>query len=81
MAKTAKEKAPKVKKEKKAGVGALAVTLLLEGKTNEQTLAAVKKAFPKSSVSASSIAWYRNNLRANGKKVPTARELKAKAKV
>lgn len=76
----AKAKSAPKPRAKKEGVGALAVKLLLEGKTNEEALAAVKRAFPKSSVSASSIAWYRNKLRSDGRKVPTARELKAKSK-
>jgi hypothetical protein len=78
MAATAKK--TKVVKEKKAGVGDVAIEALRAGKGNEEVLALVQKKFPDASVSISSIAWYRNKLRSDGEKVPTAREIKAKAK-
>jgi hypothetical protein len=77
-AKKSKTKAPA--KEKKPGVGDLAIQLLRDGKSNEDVLAAVQKKFPDSAVSISSIAWYRNKLRSDGEKVPTARDVKKKAK-
>ena len=70
------------KKEKKApkrGVGTAAVEAITAGKTNEETLAAVRKEFPDAKTTLASINWYRNKLRSEGKKVPTARELKKKA--
>lgn len=66
--------------EKKPGVGDVAIEALRAGKDNEEVLDLVKKKFPNASVSASSIAWYRNKLRSDGEKVPTAREVKAKRK-
>lgn len=68
------------KKDKKPGVGDVAIEALRAGKSNEDVLAIVQKKFPDASVSISSIAWYRNKLRSDGEKVPTAREIKAKAK-
>lgn len=75
-----KAKAVKKSVEKKPGVGDVAITALRDGKDNEEVLAIVKKKFPEAAVSASSIAWYRNKLRSDGEKVPTAREIKAKRK-
>ncbi len=70
------------KKSKKAtpkhGVGTVAIEAIMAGKTNEDALAACRKAFPEAKTSVASINWYRNKLRAEGKKVPTARELKKK---
>ncbi len=63
------------------GVGTVAIEALKAGKTNEETLEAVKKAFPGAKTSLASINWYRNKLRADGNKsVKTARELKRAAK-
>lgn len=73
-------KKSKTEKVKKPGVGDVAIEALRAGKSNEEVLAIVQKKFPDASVSASSIAWYRNKLRSDGEKVPTAREIKAKAK-
>ena len=73
----------KEKKEKKApkrGVGAVAIEAILAGKTNEEALEAVRKKFPEAKTSLASINWYRNKARSDGEKVPTARELKKKAK-
>jgi septal ring factor EnvC (AmiA/AmiB activator) len=67
-------------KEKVPGVGDLAKELIRAGKTNEEVLAAVKEKFPEAKTSMASINWYRNKLRGDGEKVPTARELKADAK-
>jgi len=79
---TAKKAAKKTKVagDKKPGVGDVAIAALRDGKDNEETLALVKKKFPDAAVSISSIAWYRNKLRTDGEKVPTAREIKAKRK-
>ena len=76
MAAAAKKKST-TEKPKKQGVGDVAIAALRDRKTNEEALAAVQKKFPDASVSISSIAWYRNKLRSDGEKVPTARELKA----
>ena len=73
----------KKKTEKKAapkrGVGTVAIEAITAGKTNEEALDACREAFPDAKTSLASINWYRNKLRAEGKKVPTARELKKKA--
>ncbi len=71
--------APEVK-EKVPGVGDLAKDLIRNGKTNEEVLATVKEKFPEAKTSMASINWYRNKLRNDGEKVPTARELKADVK-
>lgn len=77
---TKKKAAPKKSGDKKPGVGDVAIAALRDGKDNDEVLALVQKKFPDASVSISSIAWYRNKLRSDGEKVPTAREIKAKRK-
>lgn len=67
-------------KDKKRGVGAIAIEAIREGKTNEEALAAVQAELPDAKTSLASINWYRNKLRSDGEDVPTARELKKKAK-
>lgn len=67
-------------KEPKRGVGMVATEAIRAGKTNDEALAAVKSEFPDAKTSLSSINWYRNKLRADGEKVPTARELKKASK-
>ena len=64
----------------KRGIGTVAIEAICAGKTNEEALAAVHKAFPDGKTSLASINWYRNKLRSEGKKVSTARDLKKKAK-
>lgn len=66
--------------EKKRGVGDAAMEAIRDGKTNEEALAIVKEEFPERKTSLASINWYRGNMRKNGEKVPTARELKKQAK-
>jgi len=68
------------KKEKKRGVGDAAIEAIRGGATNEEALEAVKAEFPEAKTSLASINWYRNKLRSDGEKVPTARELRKKAK-
>lgn len=67
-------------KQPKRGVGTVAIDAIRAGRTNEQALEAVKKEFPDAKTSLASINWYRNKLRADGEKVPSARELKKAAK-
>lgn len=74
MGKTEATKAPKV------GVGTVALEAIRAGKTNEEALAAVRAEYPEAKTSLASINWYRNKARSDGEKVPTARELKKKAK-
>lgn len=73
-AKAAKPKAEV--KEPRRGVGTAAREAIAAGKTNEEVLAAVKREFPTAKASLASINWYRNKMRSDGEKVPTARELK-----
>ncbi len=70
----------KAKATAKRGVGTAAIEAIRAGKDNAEVLAAVMKEFPDAKTTLASINWYRNNLRAAGEKIPTARELKAKAK-
>lgn len=73
----AKAKAPKTPKR---GIGTVIKEAILAGKTNEEALAAAKSEFPDAGTTASTVSWYRNQLRKEGHaEVPTARELKKKA--
>lgn len=72
-AKKAAAKATPVKKVDKSeskprgtGIGAFCIELLLKGKSNEETASAARDKFG-SSTSASSVAWYRNKLKNEGK--------------
>lgn len=67
-------------KQDKRTIGSVAVEAIREGKTNEEALEAVKAEFPDAKTSLASINWYRNKLRSDGEKVPTARELKKQAR-
>jgi hypothetical protein len=81
MTKAAAEKPAKEPKAPKGPtVGDVAIEAIRAGKTNEETLAVVKAKFPEAKTKLASINWYRNKLRSEGEKVPTAREQKAKAK-
>lgn len=73
--KKTKKAAPKAPKR---GVGTVAIDAIVAGKSNEEALEACRKEFPEAKTSLASINWYRNKLRSEGKKVPTARELKKK---
>lgn len=87
-AKAAKE--PKEPKAPKRGVGTVAMEAILNGATNEEALAAVRKEFPDANTTKASINWYRNKLRKDGtlsvggawkgKPVPNAREMAKAAK-
>jgi murein DD-endopeptidase MepM/ murein hydrolase activator NlpD len=66
----AAKKAAKSEGEKKPrgqGIGAYACEAILKGKSNEEVVAIVLKKFPDASTSASSVAWYRNKLKNEGK--------------
>lgn len=54
-------------KAKAQGIGAFCMGLIIKGKTNEEVLAAAKQQFPNAATSASSVAWYRNKLKSDGK--------------
>ncbi len=73
------KKEKKTKTTPKRGVGTVAIEAIMASKTNEEALTACRKEFPEAKTSLASINWYRNKLRGEGKKVPTARELKKKA--
>ncbi len=87
-AKAEKAKEPKAPKR---GVGTVAMEAILNGATNEEALAAVRKEFPDANTTKASINWYRNKLRKDGtvstggawkgKPVPNAREMAKAAKV
>lgn len=68
-------------KTPKRGVGTVIREQLIAGATNEAALEAVKAEFPESATSASTVSWYRNDLRKDGNphKVPTANEAKKAA--
>lgn len=53
-------------KPRGTGIGAYCIELLLKGKSNEETAAAARDKFG-SNTSASSVAWYRNKLKNEGK--------------
>jgi len=82
-----KEKEPK---QPKRGVGTVAMEAILDGASNEEALAAVRKEFPDANTTKASINWYRNKLRKDGtvstggawkgKPVPNAREMAKAAK-
>jgi len=77
-------------KAPKRGIGAVAMEAILDGATNEEALAAVRKEFPDANTTKASINWYRNKLRKDeavctggawkGKTVPNAREMAKVAK-
>lgn len=58
-------------------IGAVAVELMLKGKTDAQVLSALKKRFPKAKTSENSISWYRSTARKNKVAVPLNSELEA----
>lgn len=60
-------KASSDKQPRGQGIGAFCMDLIVKGKTNEEVLGAVKAKFPNASTSASSVAWYRNKLKSEGK--------------
>ena len=66
-AKPAVKAKPVSDKPKKKGIGAFCEALILKKKSNEEVLEAVGKEFPDASTSDSSISWYRNKLRKEGK--------------
>ena len=81
---------PAEPKEPKRGVGTVAMEAILNGASNEEALAAVRKEFPDANTTKASINWYRNKLRKDGtvstggawkgKPVPNAREMAKAAK-
>lgn len=66
-AKKAGTKADGGAKPRGRGIGAYACEMVLKGKSNEEVVEAVLKKFPDASTSASSVAWYRNKLKNEGK--------------
>lgn len=66
----------KTESKAKRNIGTVAREAIRAGKTNEEALAAVLKEFPNASTSLGSIGWYRNDLRAAGEQVKTAKEAK-----
>jgi predicted extracellular nuclease len=74
--KAAKAKAEKAEKVKGPKIGEIAKAAILEGKNNEEVIAAVTDEIPDSEISNASVNWYRSNLRKAGKKVPSSRQPK-----
>lgn len=80
----------KEEKKPKRGIGTVAMEAILNGASNEEALAAVRKEFPDANTTKASINWYRNKLRKDGtictggawkgKPVPNAREMAKAAK-
>lgn len=62
--------------EEKLTIGRVAETSLRDGLSNDEVLAAVKKAFPDSNTSMASVNWYRNKLRSEGEDVKTSRQIR-----
>lgn len=83
----AKDKEPKAPKR---GIGTAAMEAILNGATNEEALATVRKEFPDANTTKASMNWYRNKLRKDGtlstggawkgKPVPNARDMAKAAK-
>jgi hypothetical protein len=64
---------------KKPGIGAFCMDLIINGKSNEEVIAAAKKQFPGANTSTSSVSWYRNKLKQEGKLPKDAVAAKPKA--
>jgi len=62
--------------EDKNTIGRIAEQALRDGLSNDDVLAAVKKAFPESNTSMASVNWYRNKLRSDGEDVKTSRQIR-----
>lgn len=60
-------------------IGGIARKAILEGATNDDTLALVREKFPRAATSMASIQWYRSKLRkeVGEDKVPTDRQARA----
>jgi hypothetical protein len=58
----------------KRGIGTAIREALLTGATNDAALEKARAEFPRSSTTKATVSWYRNDMRAKGEKVPTARE-------
>lgn len=77
----AKADAPEVKRgpgrQKSEGptISSVAYAAIKAGKSNEEALAEVKKAFPESNTKVASINWYRNQARIDDPSIPTSRDI------
>lgn len=71
----AKAKAVAKTDKVKAGQCEAARKLIRQGKTNQQTWDVVRAQFKKSRLGVGGVGWLRNELRVNGEKVKTNREL------
>lgn len=65
------------KKPRGKGIGALAMELLLEGKTTAEVIEIVTSEIDGAHPTRATIAWYKNKLRAEGKLAPSGRKTKA----
>ena len=64
------------KKPRGKGIGARAMELILEGKTNTEVIEAIKAEIEGANPTTATIAWYKNKLRQEGKLPPTNRKKK-----
>jgi hypothetical protein len=59
-------------KRQKRTIASVAERAILAGKSTEQVIAQVRRAFPKAKTTPACVAWYRHDLRERGVKVPDA---------
>jgi hypothetical protein len=67
------------KKPRGKGVGARAMELILEGRTNEEVIETVRSEIEGANPTPATMAWYRNKLRKEGLLPPSTRKVKAAA--
>lgn len=67
------------KKPRGKGIGARAMELILEGKTNQEVIDTIKAEIEGANPTAATIAWYKNKLRQDGKLPATNRKKKGEA--
>ena len=67
------------KKPRGKGIGARAMELIIEGKTNEEVIAIVRDEIEGANPTSATIAWYKNKLRKEGKLPASTRKAKGAA--
>lgn len=73
------QEAAAVAKPRGKGIGARAMELILEGKSNEEVIKIVREEIEGSNPTPATMAWYRNKLRKDGKLPPSTRGKKGDA--
>ncbi len=71
-------KAEKEAKEPRIKIVDVAKAAIRDGLTNAQAVAAVKDAIPTAKTTPACIAWYRNDMRKKGEKVPEPKDVARK---